>query len=81
MNPGIMFTYPLFWFKDQVNEDRAAVTIERDRILLIPLPEHFCSRYTGQFFNRPVPCNHLPFAVNGKCCIREEIDDIGQPFF
>ena len=75
-----MFLYLFIRFKDQVNQDWPAVTIERDRVLIISLPEHFRSGNPGKFLDSPVPCNHLSFAVNGKCRIREKIDDIGQPF-
>ncbi len=68
-------------FYNKVHEDRAAHTVERDGVFIVPLSQNICFFNTGQVFYGTVPRDHSPVAINREGRIRQELDDIMQLLF
>jgi hypothetical protein len=56
--------------EDKVGQHRFLDTVERDRILVFPFPEHRFGRYSGHFLHRMVPGGYPAFEIDYKCGIR-----------
>ncbi len=64
--------------EDIIDQDRACLAVERDRICIIAPPEHLCLRYAGHLLHRAVPGDDAAVRIDDEGCIGEKIDDIGK---
>ncbi len=67
--------------EDVVDQDRARLAIERNRIRVIALAKHPGFRNTEHLLDCTVPGDHAAAGIDDEGRVREEVDDIGKLAF